>query len=372
MGKRANGEGSIFKFTDARGKLKWKASIAYRDSAGKLRRRSKVAKSKADAAIELQTLRNKYGRGSAEPSKMTVAEYLEHWLAASVKGSTEDTTHDGYRSTVENHIVPHIGSLRLASLEPLHIEKWLTALESVGSRTRQAAFTTLRNALNHAFRLGRIKANPCHAFKTPKDARKKIWPFARKEAKAVLDATKGHRLHAAFVLMFHLGMRQSEVFGLKWNCIDFDAKTLRIERVAIERRGKVVLKERAKTDSSRRTLSLAADTLKVLLAHRKRMLKEGHAGHEMVFCGPRGALVQRGNFRVRVWTRLLKKLGIAYRGAHHCRHTFASLALQDGVPLIAVSRILGHAKPSTTLNVYGHMMPNQEREAAEKTCRMYG
>lgn len=369
MGKRANGEGSIFRFRNDRGQWKWKATVSFLDSNGKRRRRSRVCDSKTDAAILLQTLRAEVGSLRRSGADMTLADYLTHWLAVIVKPETEETTHHGYQLAVENHIAPHLGSVLLSELDPLRIQAWLAGL-NVGSRTRQNAFSVLRNALNQAMAIGRIPANPCSPIKTPGDTRKTVWPFTREEAKSILTATAKHRLQAVFVLMFHLGMRQSEVFGLQWDCVDFDDGTLRIERAAVTSRGRVVLKEILKTQSSRRTLSLADDTLRVLETHRKRMLREGR--RELVFCGERGAVIQRGNFRTRVWRPLLKKLKIAYRGPHHCRHTFASLALQDGVPLIAVSRILGHSKPSVTLNVYGHMMPAQDREAAERTSRMYG
>jgi integrase len=99
---------------------------------------------------------------------------------------------------------------------------------------------------------------------------------------------------------------------------------------------------------------------------------EGHAANKLVFPAPRGGYLERGTFRTRLWNRLLERLHLERRGFHHTRHTYACLALADGVPLPTVSQILGHAKQETTLRFYSRHLPGHQKTATESATRLFG
>lgn len=372
MARRSRGEGTIFPFVQ-NGKKRWRAQVTYYDQDGKRRRRSKIGMSQADARVLLSELQSEIAGGRLrEKSCLTVAGFLSLWLETAVAPNRAAATLDSYTRAVENHISPHIGAVRLDELEPIHIDGLLVSLQSVGSRTRENAFVVLRAALNKAVKQRRIPSNPCLACDRPQHNRKSIRPFAAAESKAILKAVETHRLHALFVLAFHLGMRQEELYGLLWNAVDFDAGTVRVERAVVEIAGNVVVKESPKNESSRRTLPLVGATLDALMAHRLASIAAGNAANPIVFPNRRGAYIRLGVFRTRVWKPLLKRLEIDYRGFHHVRHTFATEALSSGEDILSVSKILGHARPSTTLDIYGHWLPSKQKEVAERLAKRLG
>ena len=163
-------------------------------------------------------------------------------------------------------------------------------------------------------------------------------------------------------------MRQGELFGLHWADIDFEAMTARVERQAVESRGCVKIKP-PKTKAGRRTLTLSAPVVSALSDRRRLAMAEGHAGSNFVFTNQRGGVVRRSNFGNRHWRKLLERLSLEHRGFHHCRHTAATLMLAGGVPLHVVSRVLGHSKPSITLDLYAHYIEADGGQAADVMAR---
>lgn len=371
MARRARGEGTIFPFTQ-NGKRKWRAQITWRDERGRRKRRSRIADSQAAAKVLLHELQAELTGGGLSASSMTVAGFLAHWLETKIAPNRAAATLDSYTRAVENHIVPHIGDELLHELDLVHIERLLTALADVGSRTRENAFVVLRAALNHAVKVQRLKSNPCLYAERPVHRRKNIRPFTADETRKILAATETHRLHALFALAFHLGLRQEELFALRWDCVDFETETLRIERAVVEIAGNLSVKETPKNEASRRTLPLAGATLEAMIEHRRRTMAEGQAANPLVFPNRRGGYIRLGVFRTRIWQPLLKRLGIDYRGFHHTRHSFATAALSAGEDILSVSRLLGHARPSTSLDTYGTWLPSKQKEVAERVSRRLG
>lgn len=366
--KRANGDGSVFQLPNG----KWRATISLGVTAdGKRLRRSKTAKSRADAVQFLRDMQATADKVVVR-SSLTLMEFLDSWLLH-VKETQSEGTHDSYTRACETHIIPSIGRTKLSDVKPSTIRAMVAELrrKDVGSRTVENAFIVLRAALSMATKEGTIPTNPCSVVTKPKHEREEIFPFTLEESQRILAATETDRLHALFVLAFSTGMRSGELFGLEWTDIDLDASALRIERQATSISGRVVVKP-PKSQAGRRRIELTAKTLEALKDRQRLMLSEGHAGNAVVFPGKRGAYLRRGTFRTRVWQPLLKRLGIEHRGFHHVRHTYATLSLTNGVPLTTVSKILGHAKPSTTLDIYSHFLPSHQSAATESISRLFG
>lgn len=366
--KRANGEGSFFQLPNG----KWRATITVGWTAdGKRIRRSKTAKSSADARAFLQEMRAQTDRISVRSAK-TLADYLTNWLLE-VRLSQEENTAVSYGLACEKHIIPLIGKVRLSDLKPATIRWLLSELseKSAGSRTIENCFVVLRTALSAAVTDGEISVNPCSAVKKPKHDPKEIFPFTLAESRRILTATESHRLHALHVLAFATGMRSAELFGLEWRDLDFDAGTVHVQRQATSISGRILVKP-PKSEAGNRVINLAPKVLEALRDRQKSALAKGEIGNPLVFPNRRGSHIERGTFRTKIWNELLKKLELTQRGFHHVRHTYACLALADGVPLPTVSQILGHAKQETTLRFYSRHLPGHQKAATDSITRLFG
>lgn len=369
--RRANGEGCITK--EPSGRYRVIVSIW---TGGKRKRITRTAWKHADAVAILAKLRQESSGGAlANVARLTVELFLQTWLADVVgqEAAFAANTLDSYRRAVTKHLVPRIGQLKLTDLSPVHVQNMLAAMsrDEVGSRTRQNAFAVLKTAMSNAQDLGLIADNPCRRIKRPAHQQEEIQPFTLDEAKLILKETAGTRWHAMLMLALTAGMRQGELLGLEWEAIDWKAGRIRVTQQAIEISGRKQL-SKPKTKASIRTADITPDAVSALRDHRAILLTDGLAAGPLVFPAPEGGLESRGNFRTRVWQPLLLHLAIEPRGFHHTRHTYATLALGAGVPVTTVSKQLGHASVSTTLNIYSHVLDTHKTEATAVVARLFG
>ena len=189
------------------------------------------------------------------------------------------------------------------------------------------------------------------------------------QAQTLLEAARGDRLEALYVVLVSLGLRRGEALGLQWSDLDLDVQSLmRIERALKRERGKLVLGE-LKTASSRRTLHVPSPVLDALRAHRRRQRAErlaiggAWARTGLVFTTPLGTPVDPDNFS-KAFGRLCERAGLGRWHLHELRHSAASIMLAQGVPLEVVSDVLGHSGIAITSDVYGHILVEQKRNAA--------
>lgn len=365
---RAGGEGSLYQDQSTG---RWVAAITIgTDANGRQIRRRATAARKADAAAKLRELQRQKGlTPAAAGSARTLGAYLTGWLA-DIKASRAAATYDSYRHAVEGHIVPHLGSVSIERLTPLHVQRWLTALENVGGRARQNAFKVLRRALNVAVKLQVISSNPTDGFEAPRHQREPINPFTADEAAAIIESFEGSPWRLYVVLGFGAGLRQGEILGLQWG--DLAGDMLHVRRQQTEISGTLAIGE-PKSQSGRRSVPVPESIVTAWTVARAEALSAGRAGScDSVFVGPRGGAMRRSNFRARQWVPTLQALGLEYRSPHQMRHTYATLALAAGVPVTVVSRALGHYQTSTTLNVYGHAMPDGVEQLREVAGRLLG
>lgn len=316
---------------------------------------------------------------------MLFCEWAETWLAG-VKREHSTATFQSYEYHLEKFVLPKLSSLPLADLQPLAFRTLFSELEDAGVQapTRQKIYVTLHSCFAAASNLEVIPRNPVSKVSKPKHKRRDIEPFTLEEVRRILEFTKEDRLHAMYVVAFHLGLRQGELFALEWGDLDESEKTLTIRRQVVSNRGHNELKP-PKSEASLRTLDLADETFVAIQERRKIAMAEGLAGCPLMFPGPCGAYLSRSSVAQRYWKGGRKKkgpnkgqtfgiltlLGIRPRGMHHCRHTFASLALANGEDLVSVSKMLGHADPSITLRIYSHAVEAGQRRTAERVAKLF-
>lgn len=166
-------------------------------------------------------------------------------------------------------------------------------------------------ATNRAVKLNLLPTNPCAAVAKPRYVRADIFPFTLEESRSIMDEMIEHPLHAVFVLAFTIGMREGELFGLPWECVDLNAGCLDVRWQLAEESGRLQLKP-PKTKASIRTIELPGRAVTALVERRKRAFRDGHAAVKQVFCTENGRMVRRSNFGRRVWKPLLERLGLTH------------------------------------------------------------
>jgi integrase len=346
------------------------ASAGY-DEAGRRRRRTVYGKTKREALEKLQQARGTLGAGNLDAGRLTLGEYLGRWLETT-RTTVEPNTHGYYERHVRMLIRPHLGDVRLAKLGPFHVEQWYATLEraEVSAAVRKKAGETLRTALRQAVRLRLIAANPAADVVKPKATRPEMKVLDPDQVARFLDAARGDRHHALYVLALDSGMRQGELFALRWEDVDFDAGTVLVRR-SLEVVGAKLRAKEPKTKSSRRRITLSRETLDALHEHRKRMLVEGH-GAGPVFCDTDGGWLRRQNVTRRSFLPLVAAAGLPAIRFHDLRHTCATLLLLAGVNPKLISERLGHANVQMTLGTYSHVLPTMQAAAAEAMGKILG
>ena len=203
-------------------------------------------------------------------------------------------------------------------------------------------YAVLRRALNLAVKHDLVVRNVCVTVDRPRCTPREMQPLTQAEAKRFLKEAQEDRLHALYVLAVMIGMRQGELFGLEWNDIEFKERTLFVRRTLNELHGKFVSGP-PKTKRGTRRIWLPQMTVDALCKHQARMVKEGHGSVERVFGDQKAGPLRRQNVQRRSFKPLLKAAKCPEVRFHDLRHTYATLALANGVPIRVVADTLGHS-----------------------------
>ena len=250
---RGNGEGSIYPHKRNGKKVGYRAAYFVHTANGP-KRRYVSGKSREDVAAKLTKALGQRADGLVfDAGSLTVGEYLQRWLKDSVKGTVRHSTYEVHRHMIEPYIIPSLGCLKLKDLSPVHVRSlYRDKLDSgLSAATVRKIHNVLRKALKQAVMDGLIPRNVCEAVRPPKVERKEITPLDRDQARALLEAVRGDRLEALFLLAVHTGMREGEILGLTWDDVDLKRGVLRLRRALVRDGGKVRLGD-LKTAKSRR------------------------------------------------------------------------------------------------------------------------
>lgn len=309
----------------------------------------------------------------AEPSKLTVAEYLvEHWFPVRA-ASLRPSTHDSYRRIIERHVLPSLGHLRLQHLAGHQLDVLYAELlgDGLAPKTVRNVHTTIHKALHDAVRKDLVPRNVADAADPPKLARpgeNEMKTWAPNEVITFFEAIAEHRLAVAYVLAATTGMRRGEILGLRWSNVDLEDRRLTITRTILSVAYKITAGT-PKTGKGRRTIALDAETVRLLRQHRTLQSAErgGRATtrDDYVFAKPDGQPIHPDYFS-QTFDRTVKRLGLPRIRLHDLRHTHATLGLAAGVPVKIMSERLGHATAAFTQDVYMHAIPAMEEAAADQ------
>jgi integrase len=372
---RGHNEGSIFKRTDGR----WVAMLSlpsgkrqsfYGKTRQEVQRRLAAAQRDLEAGIPVIT------------DRQTVGQYLTSWLEA-IKPTIEFGTWRRHREFVELHVAPKVGHTLVRELSPQQVQRLYADCLATGlsGSTVHHLHATLHKALKDAERLGIVARNVCKLVNPPRMDESEIQPLSRDDVGILLDIASGERLEALYVVALATGMRQSELLGLRWSDVDLDARPvdprpedvrpgglIRVRTQLKRLEGQWVLRE-PKTRRSRRQIAVPDPVVDALRRHHVRQLEErlrlGAAwqDRDLVFCTQTGGPLFARNL-YRSFKALLRKGALPDIRFHDLRHTCATLLLSAWVNPKVVSEMLGHATVAITLDIYSHVLPDMQQDAA--------
>lgn len=375
--KGGQNDGSIYWRED---RQRWCCIVSLGYEGAKRKRKYLYARTREDVQRQRNALLRDRDQGlPLTNDRITVGQYLERWLEDVVKPYRRPSTYVSYKERIHTHIAPELGRIPLAKLTPQDVQRFLSGKVQEGKLKPISVgylHRILRSALTQAVKWELVRRNVAALVEPPRVEKVDRQVLDVEQAKAFLAAVKGNRLEALYSVGFAIGLRKGEVLGLQWNDVDLERGAVTVRRELQYLDGKHQLVPYAKTQSSLRTITLPAPALEALHEHRARQQEERRALGDawrgdtwnLVFTTHLGTPIGARN-ALRAFQRALKRAGLPHQRFHDMRHACASLLLAMGVPDHVVMNILGHSSISITKNIYAHVYPSMQREAADKMGR---
>jgi len=308
------------------------------------------------------------------PEALTVDMLLSRWLTTIQGNLREKSLHD-YRYTIRKHLSPRIGRLRADRLRTADIDAFTSAMqvEGIGDRTRQVALARLKQAYGWACRTGLLSVNPTLNSQAVRvqTGERNVWSP---------DDWQRFAAHAGeYLPMFGIftatGLRRGEVLGLRWRDVDLGERTISVRQTVASIGGTVKIQEQPKTESSRRTVRISESVVSLLRDHRRMQIEARlrlgpvWQDHDLVFPGPMGEPFHPDAI-TRILARIAAAAGVPRLTVHELRHTHTTWLVLAGVPLPVISQRIGHARVSTTMDLYAHLLKDSQDMAADVADRM--
>lgn len=372
MAKRLNGEGMVRKHPT---KNLYEARYTYTDPVTDVRKKGSVyGKTAKEALTKLRAVQERLKENKPPTdSRLTVSKWIEQWQKSNLAASDrKESTKETYRHLSTSHLKPApFGELELAKVRPSHIDALLEKLKGEGysESTVRNLYAVLNSVLDGARRDELIASNPMREVKRPRVTKKEAKHLTPDSVRELLNAAKGTRYETVLRLISATGLRRGEAIGLEWSDVQFEKKLLRV-RFTVSRVQGQLIKTSPKTANSRRDIPLSEGLIQLLKDHRKTQIAERlRAGdkwldNDLVFATELGGLVDPRNL-LRAFTTAAHSAGVENVGLHTLRHSAATAMLNAGVPMHVVSRILGHSSISITVDTYGHITEDSQRDAME-------
>ncbi len=372
--KRANGEGNIRKRSDGR----WEGRFtAGHDENGKAIIKNVLGKTQAEVKKKLKAAIDKSDRiDTVRADKYTLGTWVKLWFEVYSKPNLRESTARYYQMFIDKHIVPKLGDVKLTELRAMQIQKFYNDLRT-GGRLREAQreknpglsasyirgiHTMLHTCLDAAVREKLILSNPTNDCKPPKLVKKEMKTLEPEQVQAYLKAADARGLLPMFFLELTTGMRKSELVALQWTDVNWKERTISVSKQAYKIDGKMTVMP-PKTANSVRKIALSEETLAMLKKQQKED-EEGWPDSPYLFPSPVTGEMYHPDSVVNLHKKILKEAGLEHIRFHDLRHTFATLALQNGVDVKTVSAMLGHSNAGFTLATYTHTTTAAQHQAA--------
>ena len=396
--RNANNTGSIRQRPD--GRWESRVTIGFHPGTGKPVRKSFYGATQKEVREKMLKAQVEVNEGIyTEPSKLTLKKWLEIWISE-YNGGVKSTTVQRYRQDIENHIIPALGAVKLSTLTPDAIQKFYNDLQRSGKKVRKKnengkpvyasapmasksvknVHGVLHQALKQAVQLGYIRSNPSEACKLPRIEKAEIKPLDKPDIKALLDVLGDDVYSVLIKVDLFTGMRQGEILGLRWSCVDFERGTIFVEKQLSHprTRGEAYGLTSLKNDKPR-IVQPAPFVMAILRDWRKQQLANRMlAGSlwddcgipDLVFTGETGRFLSY----TAVWRnykRAIERAGLPDSRFHDLRHTYAVSSLRAGDDVKTVQENLGHHTAAFTLDQYGHVTDTMREASARRMEAFY-
>lgn len=327
---------------------------------------------KREAEAELVRIIEEHRRGEyVQPSNMTVKELLLRWLEDDAKLSVATLTYERYESIVKTHLIPHLGGIALKDLAAPMVQRYYrSAVESgLSPTTVRQHHVVFSRAIKRGMQWGLVARNVLDGLSPPKkeDAEVEFWE--QDEMTRFLEAARTSPYYVLYAVALGTGMRRGELLALQWKDIDFNEQTITVRRSLVKVGPPPVFKS-PKSKSGWRLLPISPQLVRLLrrqrakVAEDKLRLGERYEDYDLVFCIDNGRPLRANNLIRRDYRSTIEKAGIRYINFHGLRHTHATDLLRRGVHPKIVSERLGHHSITITLDLYSHVTPQMQSDAA--------
>lgn len=369
MAKRAaNGMGSIRQRADGR----WEARYTAPDG----RQHSVFARTQKEVSAKLKAALQQVDGGAwREPSTMTVGGWLDIWLTDYQSDNSERTVLK-YKSIVDHNFKPVLGDLKLTKLTTVQLRRMLTILRgrSLSQVTISNYFRILKTALNAAVEAKLIESNPANGITVARGKVKKFHVVEKAQFTAFINAAKGTRYENELIFLLYSGLRIGELRGLKWSDIDFDRKTVFVQR-QLHPKSQIANRITEPKYDEERLIYLPAAAMSVLQAQRRKQAeqrlvagagwREDDTSRDLVFRMANGSPHGEKTIANAVH-RAGAAIGLPDLHPHDLRHSYAVAAIRAKMDVKSVQHNLGHKQASMTLDVYVAYTEEAGKEGADK------
>ena len=382
--KGANGAGSIRKITTTRNGKEYtywqgRYTEGYDACTGKQIQRSITGKTQKEVRQKLTAITAEIDSGVyQEPCKMTVNEWLDIWLKDYQIG-VKDSTAYLYERQAKLYLRPALGNIPLETLKAHTVQRLYNSLSqehdgqpALSAKTIKNIHGVLHKALQQAVLLNYIRYNPTTACVLPKIVKKEIHPLTDQQAAQLLNLLKGSKYEIPITVDLFTGLREGELLGLMWDCVDFEKGTILVNKQLrrSQRKGGTYYFSPPKNNRAR-SISLAPSVVLLFrlqkLAQNSMRMEAGDAWQEngLVFSNQTGGYL---SYRTvyDCFKRIVKKIGSPATRFHDLRHTYAVACIKSGDDIKTVQENLGHATAAFTLDVYGHVTKQMKRDSAQR------
>ncbi|WP_174615245.1 tyrosine-type recombinase/integrase [Virgibacillus ihumii] len=345
-----------------------------RDPVTKKRKQKRVSgfSSKKKAQKAMNDMMSELQRGSyVEPSKELMSDYLDRWLKHK-QTRVAYSTYAHYKSYIDNHIKPALGAIQVFRLTPNDVQNFYDGLLEQGELSERSIHhihRILSNALEKGCRMEGLPKNVANAAEPASVAKNEMKHWNMLTLKSFLDATRQENFFIAWYLAAFTGMRQGEILGLKWDCIDFNNKTIYVRR-ALKREEEKYRIANLKNNSSYRSIAVTDSDIFELKRHynlqkeKKMGVGRDYADNNLVIATAFGNKVEPSNI-IRAFKRCINREKVPQIRFHDLRHTHASMLFGLKTHPKIVQERLGHSSIQVTLDTYSHMLPNMQEAVAE-------
>lgn len=329
--------------------------------------------------LRIKTLQEYDEKESLVDSDILFSDFLVQWLE-DIKHSIELSTYHSYRQAVCNSIAPYFAErkIKLSELKPIHIQRFYNSKldDGLTGNTVLHLHANIHKALDYAVKTERLSRNPSNNLDLPKKEKHIANYYSAEELNILLDKAKGTPIETVVNLAAWFGLRRGEIIGLRWGCIDFDAKTLSVVGVMRDKsepgKGRqMYYVPHTKTLSSIRSFPMPDEAVKYLsaLKHEQDELKArykhyNHKWDDFVCVRQNGDIIPL-EFVPRAFPALCEKSGLRRLRLHELRHTNISVLLEAGASMKELQEWAGHSTYGTTANIYAHIQTKSKVKLTE-------